>query len=482
MGTLAHIVSDTYRTSHEGQAPLGVPLWIVKPIVILLDVIGVSIACVWTGIEYHWLFLSRVPEPSPYIVIGLLASLNCVTLLIACGAYNISALLDLQRQLYTMVAVFAGVLLLLLAVIFFLKLGSALSRGAMVGFAGVGLLLLLLLRLATHQLLVTALARGLFSEQRMIVIGERDALSRSSAVRDLRQCGYVPTALFEIDDPNHSTVDLQDVLRSAIGVAREQAVELVILVMSWENALLIDRLLAELSVLPAQVHLVPDQRVAAYLRQTCTIGSVWTAELRRAPLNKVERAFKRFVDVVGAGLGLVLLCPLMIVVALLIKVDSPGPIFFTQSRIGFNGRPFRILKFRTMRVLEDGAEIRQATRHDTRCTYFGCWLRRTSIDELPQLLNVLRGEMSLVGPRPHATAHDCEFERKIASYAFRYHVKPGITGWAQVNGYRGETKTVDMMAKRVELDLWYIKNWNMLFDVRILLRTVMQELVHPTGY
>ena len=144
---------------------------------------------------------------------------------------------------------------------------------------------------------------------------------------------------------------------------------------------------------------------------------------------------------------------------------------FLQTRNGFNGRPFKMHKFRTMFVLEDGPVIRQATKDDPRVTRLGRLLRRANIDELPQLLNVIAGDMSLVGPRPHASAHNSEYEKIIANYAFRHHVKPGLTGWAQVNGLRGETRTVDIMAKRVEFDLWYINNWSFWLDFKILLRT-----------
>jgi Undecaprenyl-phosphate glucose phosphotransferase len=265
-------------------------------------------------------------------------------------------------------------------------------------------------------------------------------------------------------------------------MAREKAIENIFLFISWEKSHLIEVILNALSVLPIRVHLVPDEKVIDYLRQTHRIGAIWTAELKRTPLSKSEQALKRGVDLMGAGLALLLLSPLMAATALLIKLGSGGPIFFVQSRNGFNGRLFRIFKFRTMTVLEDGPVIRQATREDARCTPLGRWLRRTSIDELPQLINVLRGQMSLVGPRPHAAAHDCKYERKIAAYAFRYHVKPGITGWAQVNGYRGETRTLSLMSTRVELDLWYIKNWSIWLDLKILLRTLTTEVWRCRAY
>jgi undecaprenyl-phosphate galactose phosphotransferase/putative colanic acid biosynthesis UDP-glucose lipid carrier transferase len=172
----------------------------------------------------------------------------------------------------------------------------------------------------------------------------------------------------------------------------------------------------------------------------------------------------------------------MLLAALLIKFDSRGPVLFRQKRNGFNGRVFAIYKFRSMRVLEDGERIQQATRDDPRVTRIGRWLRRTSVDELPQLFNVLWGDMSLVGPRPHAVAHNNDYQSVVSNYAFRHHVKPGITGWAQVNGLRGETQTVEIMAKRVEYDLWYINHWSLWLDLRILVKTLFLAYRQPTAY
>ena len=189
----------------------------------------------------------------------------------------------------------------------------------------------------------------------------------------------------------------------------------------------------------------------------------------------------RVLDTVGAGLGLLMLAPLRVLIACLIRLDSPGPVLFRQTRKGLNGQPFRIYKFRTMRVLEDGAEVQQATRGDKRVTPVGRLLRTTSLDELPQLLNVLRGEMSLVGPRPHALAHDEFYGREIPSYNRRFQVKPGITGWAQVNGARGETPTVDHMRRRIELDLWYISHRSVTLYCTILVRTLLGEITRKTA-
>jgi exopolysaccharide biosynthesis polyprenyl glycosylphosphotransferase len=189
------------------------------------------------------------------------------------------------------------------------------------------------------------------------------------------------------------------------------------------------------------------------------------------PRTTFQRAAKRTLDVFGSIMAIACLWPLLLIVAIAVALDSPGPILFRQRRSGVNGREFVIFKFRTMTVLEDGADIRQACRNDRRVTRVGKILRRASLDELPQLFNVLKGDMSLVGPRPHALAHDHKYSNSIADYGDRYQVKPGLTGWAQVNGLRGETESIKQMAARVKFDLWYVRNWSLGLDLHILFRT-----------
>ena len=198
--------------------------------------------------------------------------------------------------------------------------------------------------------------------------------------------------------------------------------------------------------------------------------------IQRVALTNLERAVKRVLDVVVSMTVIVFFWPLLMIAAVAIKLDSPGPIIFRQRRSGLNAKEFVIFKFRTMTVLEDGPVVTQASRDDLRVTRIGKFLRQSSLDELPQLFNVLRGDMSLVGPRPHALAHDNEYRVHIADYDFRHHVKPGMTGWAQVNGLRGETASFDQMAERVKLDLWYINNWSLGLDINILLRTCFEVL------
>ncbi len=186
-------------------------------------------------------------------------------------------------------------------------------------------------------------------------------------------------------------------------------------------------------------------------------------------------------DLVFASVAIVISAPLLAAAAIAIKLDSAGPVIFRQKRSGFTGIPFVIFKLRTMRVLEDGPTVTQAQRGDPRVTRVGRWLRRSSIDELPQLFNVLQGDMSLVGPRPHVLAHDDSYKPLIPKYDFRYRARPGITGWAQVNGLRGETSRLDQMAERIAFDLWYIDHWSLSLDIYILFRTIF-EVVEGRAY
>jgi undecaprenyl-phosphate galactose phosphotransferase/putative colanic acid biosynthesis UDP-glucose lipid carrier transferase len=246
---------------------------------------------------------------------------------------------------------------------------------------------------------------------------------------------------------------------------------------------MVDSIVTALRIVPIPIRLAPDRTIAGLVHKPRTeIGSTWVVDLHRGPLTWSECAIKRAFDITFSSLALVLLAPTMLIAAIVIKLDSRGPVFFSQLRNGFNTKEFWIFKFRTMTVMEQGPEVKQAARNDKRVTRVGRWLRRTSIDELPQFLNVLRGEMSLVGPRPHATVHNNEYEKLIWKYAFRHHVKPGITGWAQIHGLRGETATVDVMEKRVELDLWYINNWSLWLDIKILMKTFAAVIGQKEAY
>lgn len=202
------------------------------------------------------------------------------------------------------------------------------------------------------------------------------------------------------------------------------------------------------------------------------LGTIPVMSVRHQPLTRLSnRVLKRAFDLTFATVFLVFSPLIFIPVGIAIKLSSPGPVFFKQKRTGYRGREFNCYKFRTMRV-NANADTQQATKHDPRKTKLGNFLRRTSIDELPQFINVMKGEMSIVGPRPHMLKHTEEYSRLINKYMVRHYIKPGITGWAQINGYRGQTEKLWQMEKRVEHDVWYIEHWSTMLDIRIIFRTV----------
>ncbi|HCJ2416852.1 TPA: exopolysaccharide biosynthesis polyprenyl glycosylphosphotransferase, partial [Klebsiella pneumoniae] len=186
------------------------------------------------------------------------------------------------------------------------------------------------------------------------------------------------------------------------------------------------------------------------------------------PLNGINMVFKRLEDIILSLFILLLISPLLIIISLAVKITSPGPVIFRQTRYGMDGKPIKVWKFRSMVVMENDTEVKQATKDDVRVTNVGKFLRRTSLDELPQFFNVLFGEMSIVGPRPHAVSHNEQYRSLIEGYMLRHKVKPGITGWAQINGWRGETDTLDKMEKRIEFDLEYIRSWSVWLDLKII--------------
>ena len=245
----------------------------------------------------------------------------------------------------------------------------------------------------------------------------------------------------------------------------------------------IQSLLDELSDTTCSVYLVPDFFVFELLHSKWgTVGGLPAVSLFESPFYGVDGTVKRILDLTLAMLALAVAALPMAIIAVLIKLTSPGPVLFGQRRYGLDGREIRIWKFRSMRVCDDGPIVKQATRQDPRVTPLGRILRRTSLDELPQLFNVLTGTMSLVGPRPHATAHNEQYRRLIRGYMLRHKVKPGVTGLAQVEGCRGETDTLDKMRRRVEFDHRYIRDWSLLLDFRILRKTLWVAWRQPEAF
>jgi Undecaprenyl-phosphate glucose phosphotransferase len=418
---------------------------------------------------------------------GLIAALLYGLTAQSVGFYQIATIFSVRRDDGQIFLQWSLVCLMLTLLAFLMKAGADFSRASIVCFAVLALGLILASRRLAKRMIVSALSHGLVSGRRALVIGSRDELEALDADGLLSRFG-----LFEVDrialasDKQMSLSipsDETESLETAIVVARQRGADEIVLALPWSDTRKLELIRDRLRASPLPVELLPDRRIRSLARNPAfTLKKSLSIEIQRSPLNRLEQFSKRVLDIVGATVALVVLAPLMVLTAVAIKLESPGPILFRQRRNGFNVHPFAIFKFRTMNVMEDGGNVVQAKRHDPRVTRIGRVLRRSSIDELPQLFNVLRGEMSLIGPRPHALAHDIQYARLLSDYAFRNHVKPGITGWAQIHGYRGETAGVDQMKRRIDFDLWYINNWSLILDLQILCRTCVEVTRQRNAY
>ncbi|WP_245257404.1 undecaprenyl-phosphate glucose phosphotransferase [Methylocapsa acidiphila] len=451
----------------------------IETIAGFVDILVIVFASGFGGGLYQYLWYGQVTGAEVNFAVGVANSLLYVYVAGSRGLYRLPVLLEPSRYLARIFMTWAIVGLFVTSFLFFIKGETAFSHGAMITSAMLQIVLLLLARWIAEKASRSMMATGSLAGRRIVTIGEPDELLRLSAALLFRYFGLNEVARVSVSAKHGpASDDLLVDLDRALHEAREQGVDEFVVALRWDSKELLETIRTRLRASPLPVRLLPDHTIRSVLgrRALSTRGPALTVELQRAPLTPVERMTKRALDLLGAVTAIALLSPLLIATAIVIKLDSPGPAIFRQRRNGFNTQPFVIFKFRTMTVQEDGATITQARRGDHRVTRVGQFLRRSSMDELPQLFNVLLGDMSLVGPRPHALAHDNEYKALIAKYAFRHHVKPGITGWAQVNGLRGETGRLEQMVERVRLDLWYINHWSFSLDINILVRTCFEVL------
>ncbi|MCG6233856.1 undecaprenyl-phosphate glucose phosphotransferase [Vibrio furnissii] len=268
-----------------------------------------------------------------------------------------------------------------------------------------------------------------------------------------------------------------------IELAKEGGIDEVFIALPMVARDRIRHYLDELSDSTVDTYLVPDlYTYNLNVSQLKRIGGVQTFSIFSSPFDGMGKVIKRIEDIVIGSMIALLISPVLIAVAVGVKLSSPGPVLFKQDRYGLGGKKIKVWKFRSMKVMENDAVVTQATKNDPRVTKFGAFIRRTSLDELPQFLNVLQGSMSIVGPRPHAVAHNEQYRKIVDNYMIRHKIKPGITGWAQINGYRGETETVDKMEKRVRYDIQYMQNWSLWLDIKIIFLTVFKGFVSETAY
>ncbi len=419
--------------------------------------------------------------------IGVLASVLFVGFLAVRRGYAVTALSSLKRQALLAAQGWVFTFFWLGWIAFLGKVTDNYSRGAISIWFFFGFTALFLLHALGARWLAHRFARGDVSVRRVAVVAVADDAGLERISHRLASRGIEVVTLTAISPARIGRSGFLGAARTAVGNVRTalaaRKLDAVYLFLSWRERRHIEELKAAMAPLPVPVFLFADREIERLIaRGREHVGDLVGFELQRAPLSRLDRATKRLLDVVVASTALVVLSPLMVLTALAVLVETGRPVFFRQDRKGFGARPFAILKFRSMTVQENGAVVTQATKGDARVTRLGRVLRRTSIDELPQLFNVLAGDMSIVGPRPHAVAHDDLYDGLIASYAFRQHVKPGITGWAQVNGWRGETREVDQMKARVEHDIWYINNWSLWLDVKIIAMTALKIFFDDQAY
>ena len=480
---ISHELID--RRSRRGRATLGRES--VFALGLALDVLLIVTTSVLTGAMYHYSVYGATGPTVQFLVFGLLVAVLFEMPLVVHSHYRSEQQLAGRRGIVRIANAWTYAFLCMAFVVLMTKTGGTLSRGWLVVFYGFGLVLVLVFEFGMRQGLDAAARHGFGVTRRVAVVGSQEDIARfvaeqAAARTDIQiaETATLPAA------PGSSAIfsgKLADLLAPVVAAVRNQNISDVVILTDWPRGVDAMEIADTFLDSPVAVHLgqvgvvehFPTMRVAR-------LGNATTLVLRAEPLSMVQRFAKRLFDIVASMIALVLLAPVFLAVAALIKWDGRGPVFFRQRRLGFNQREFRIWKFRTMTTMDDGDTIVQASRLDPRVTRIGAFLRRFNIDELPQLVNVLTGQMALVGPRPHAVAHDRHYEGVISRYARRLNVKPGITGWAQIHGFRGEIEQNSAMEARVAHDIHYIENWSIALDLYIVLMTVLSRKAYRNAH
>ena len=375
-----------------------------------------------------------------------------------------------------------SIVAVLLLLGFAFKVSASFSRMVMLSWfcaTPIALLAGHALRLRAHSILANSAAAP-----RYVIIGANNV--GFELLRRLPQRGFLGFFDFRSADRVSQWVDAEKFVghcRDVADFVRANGVSAIYIALPLSNVPRIGDMIRELRDTTASVYFLPDVFAFDLIQgRLVSINGMPALSVCDTPFHGMDAVLKRAFDLVVGGMALLLGAPLMALIALGVKLSSRGPILFHQRRYGLHGEEINVYKFRSMTVCEDGAAVQQATRNDVRVTRFGRILRRTSLDELPQLFNVIEGKMSLVGPRPHAVAHNEQYRKLICGYMIRHKVRPGITGWAQVNGLRGETDTIEKMSARVKFDIDYLNQWSIWLDIKILVRTVLLVVRDDKAY
>ena len=440
----------------------------------LLEITAIILATSTAKLFYIDLFLWQEQSIVPYLAAsGLLAVILYFTLKQA-GLYEPPALVAPIIGYGKLWGALAMAFLFLIGVLYICKVAEGFSRGWFLTSFVLSAIALTLTRLMVMRRIRHMIADGLL-RHRIAIIGAPEFLPtlRSKIEGSAPTSGVSGVYLTDPLAPDASTIAHSGGLAQLKSALARNEFETVVIGLPGSDTRAIQATVSALGSYAVELLICSElEPYPVAVNGSRNFGSVQANVINVVPQSERHSLLKGVLDYPAAALGLLLLSPLLGLIALAIKLDSPGPIFFRQRRYGQNNQIFRIFKFRTMLVAEDGQHVKQAERNDPRVTRVGWFLRRTSLDELPQLLNVLSGDMSLVGPRPHALAHDQQFEQELDLFSRRRRVKPGLTGWAQVNGYRGETRTTEDVRARMQHDLHYIDNWSLWLDLEIITRTV----------
>jgi putative colanic acid biosynthesis UDP-glucose lipid carrier transferase len=370
---------------------------------------------------------------------------------------------------------FAG----MISVLFLFKVSESFSRVVIVGWYGGSAVLMLSWRLVQRIIRKVQLQHGV-NLQRVAIVGLTPrGIQLYEEMKAQPELGFQCIGFFDDREMDRFPAEYRNMLlgnvNESVMTAQSGVISRLYIALPLHADKRIQQIVQQLGDTTLNVYLVPDFLLMSMMHgRMSTVGDIDTISVFESPHYGVQNYVKRTFDIGFSLLALLLLMPLMLLIALAIKITSDGPALFVQERYGLDGKKIGVYKFRSMKVMENSGNVVQASRNDPRVTRLGRILRRTSLDELPQFLNVLFGHMSVVGPRPHAVAHNEQYRSQVSFYMLRHKVKPGITGWAQVNGWRGETDTLEKMEKRVEYDLYYIRNWSLWFDIKIIFKTVFK--------
>jgi Undecaprenyl-phosphate glucose phosphotransferase len=488
--------ASTERPAHSVAGGRAIPAGVGKSRLAALlalaastEFLLVAVAAYSAAVVYYQLILLDSPEPAKYVQESLLIS--TLQLLVSIGLGQYSRIQTQPRHVFLWSGA-SGVLFVFsffISTIFLLKISEGYSRGTVIAQAVSVLLAVLCTRAIWFSLLQPAIASGLIDARRVILIGDSghclhfSAQTIATGIRTVRSFDFPKFRAECSVSARPGAIQVLAHARQLVADCRPLRADDIVILISESDVSAALALASALSELPVDVHVVPVAAIDLMAVSRITqFGNMMTMRIFQSPLTPFNRAIKRAFDVAAAIVGLVVVSPLFVIVPLAIKLDSRGPVLFRQTRHGFNNEPIRVLKFRSMTVMEDGDNFRPVVRHDPRVTRLGRFMRRTNIDELPQLFNVLIGDMSMVGPRPHPTAQNEAFAELISSFYRRHNVKPGITGWAQVNGYRGDTDTLEKMQRRLEHDLHYIDSWSLLLDLKIIVMTLFSRKVYGNAY